>query len=222
MLTVDIQKKLSHFDLNIHFSAADEIVVLFGPSGSGKTTVLNCIAGLGHPDSGIIRLNETAFFDGKPLVPIQKRNIGYLFQDYALFPHMTVWKNIAYGMKSETFAKNLMKELRIEHLADKFPSEISGGEKQRVAIVRAIATEPAALLLDEPFSALDDETREKSHEELLRVHQLWRIPIIMVTHNHEEAKKLGNRILYLDKGRMLDDFVKKDQYTENSRPFVTS
>lgn len=205
MLTVDIQKKLSHFDLNIQFSAANEIVVLFGPSGSGKTTILNCIAGLNHPDSGIIRLNETKFFDGKSLVPIQRRNIGYLFQDYALFPHMTVWKNIAYGMKNEAFAKDLMKELRIEHLADKYPSEISGGEKQRVAIVRAIATEPAALLLDEPFSALDDETRRKSHEELIRIHELWRIPIILVTHNHEEAKKLGNRILYLEKGSIVDE-----------------
>lgn len=205
MLTVDIQKQLSHFHLDIQFSAANEIVVLFGPSGSGKTTILNSIAGLSHPDSGVIRLNETTFFDGKSLVPIQKRNVGYLFQDYALFPHMTVWKNIAYGMKNETFAKELMRELRIEHLARKYPSEISGGEKQRTAIVRAIATEPDALLLDEPFSALDDETREKSHEELLRVHQLWRIPIIMVTHNREEAKKLGNRILYLKEGKVVEE-----------------
>lgn len=203
VLTVDIQKQLTHFHMNIQFSAANEIVVLFGPSGSGKTTILNCIAGLSQPDSGVISLNEKEYFDGRPLVPIQKRNIGYLFQDYALFPHMTVWKNIAYGMKKETFAKDLMKELRIEHLANKYPSEISGGEKQRVAIVRAIATEPDALLLDEPFSALDDETRRKSHEELLRIHELWRIPIIMVTHNHDEAKKLGDRILYLEKGEIL-------------------
>lgn len=205
MLTVDIQKQLFHFHLDIQFFAANEIVVLFGPSGSGKTTILNSIAGLSHPDSGVIRLNETTFFDGKSLVPIQKRNVGYLFQDYALFPHMTVWKNIAYGMKNETFAKELMRELRIEHLARKYPSEISGGEKQRTAIVRAIATEPDALLLDEPFSALDDETREKSHEELLRVHQLWRIPIIMVTHNREEAKKLGSRILYLKEGKIVEE-----------------
>lgn len=213
MLTVDIQKQLSHFELNIQFSAANEIVVLSGPSGSGKTTILNSIAGLSHPDSGIIRLNGTDFFDDKPLVPIQKRNIGYLFQDYALFSHMTVWKNIAYGMKNEKFAKYLMKELRIEHLAAKYPSEISGGEKQRTAIARAIATEPDALLLDEPFSALDDETREKSHEELLRVHQLWRIPIVMVTHNREEAKKLGNRILFLRAGKIVEKKPRKDSVT---------
>lgn len=205
VLTVDIQKKRSHFHLKVQFTAANEIVILFGPSGSGKTTILHCIAGLNQPDSGTIRLNETTFFDGKPLVPIQKRNIGYLFQDYALFPHMTVWKNISYGMKNETFAKDFMRELQIEHLANKYPSEISGGEKQRVALVRAIATEPDALLLDEPFSALDDHTRIKSHEELLRIHQLWRIPIILVTHNREEAEKLGDRILYLENGKLANE-----------------
>lgn len=213
VLTVDIQKQLPHFYLNIQFSASNEIIVLFGPSGSGKTTILNCISGLDQPDSGVIRLNETTFFDGKPLVTIQNRNIGYLFQEYALFPHMTVWKNIAYGMKNEAFAKDLIQELRIEHLTAKYPSEISGGEKQRVALIRAIATEPAALLLDEPFSALDNDTREKSHEELLRVHQLWRIPIILVTHNHNEAEKLGNRILYLKEGKIVEKNPRNDSGT---------
>jgi molybdate transport system ATP-binding protein len=209
MLSIDIKKKLPHFELNVNFSVSDEIVVLFGPSGSGKTTILNCIAGISKPTSGIIRLNDTILFENKKIfVPIQKRNIGYVFQDYALFPHMTVWKNIAYGMKNESFARELMKELRIEHLRDKYPSEISGGEKQRVAIARAIATEPDVLLLDEPFSALDDQTRAKGHEELLRIHKLWRIPIILVTHNHEEAKKLGDRILYLNEGKIHDNEMK--------------
>jgi molybdate transport system ATP-binding protein len=209
MLSIDIKKKLPHFELNVNFSVSDEIVVLFGPSGSGKTTILNCIAGISKPTSGIIRLNDTILFEYKKIfVPIQKRNIGYVFQDYALFPHMTVWKNIAYGMKNESFARELMKELRIEHLRDKYPSEISGGEKQRVAIARAIATEPDVLLLDEPFSALDDQTRAKGHEELLRIHKLWRIPIILVTHNHEEAKKLGDRILYLHEGKIHDNEMK--------------
>lgn len=213
MLEIDIQKKLAHFDLDTSFTAEDEIIVLFGPSGSGKTTILNCVAGLAHPDAGLIKLNGRVFFeDGQAKLPIQKRNIGYLFQDYALFPHMTVWKNIAYGMKNKDFARDLMKELRIEHLQDKYPAEISGGEKQRVAIVRAIATEPDALLLDEPFSALDDQTREKSHEELLRVHQLWKIPILLVTHSREEARKLGDRILYLRDGKISAQPMDKTMY----------
>ncbi|MBE1556716.1 ATP-binding cassette domain-containing protein [Sporosarcina limicola] len=204
MLTVTIQKKLAHFDLDIEFTVTkDEILVLFGPSGSGKTTILNCIAGLTKATSGSIQLNNRPLFEAKKVnVPIQRRKIGYLFQDYALFPHLTVWKNIAYGMKSESFAKELMVELRIDHLEEKYPNEISGGEKQRVAIARALATEPDLLLLDEPFSALDDATRARSHEELLRLHKLWEIPIILVTHSHSEAEKLGSRILYLDEGKL--------------------
>ena len=204
MLTVAIKKRLAHFDLAVNFTVAtDEIIVLFGPSGSGKTTILNCIAGLTKANSGLIKLNDRLLFESpKTNIPIQQRNIGYLFQDYALFPHLTTWKNIAYGMKSDAFAVELIKELRIDHLVEQYPHEISGGEKQRVAIARALATEPALLILDEPFSALDDDTRNRSHEELLRLHQLWKIPIILVTHSHAEAEKLGNRILDLAEGKL--------------------
>ena len=207
MLAVAIEKKLSHFDLVIDFQVAkDEIVVLFGPSGSGKTTILNSIAGLTKATNGVVQLNNRILFEArKKNVPIQQRKIGYLFQDYSLFPHMTVWKNIAYGMKSKDFAQQLMKELGISHLNDQYPNEISGGEKQRVAIARALATEPDLLLLDEPFSALDDDTRERSHEELLRLHKLWQIPIILVTHSKAEAEKLASRILYLDEGKLLHE-----------------
>lgn len=204
MLSVDMQKDLSHFELNVQFNVDSEIVILFGPSGSGKTTVLNGIAGLTKLSGGCIGLNDTVFFeDGKSLVPVQKRKVGYLFQDYALFPHMTVWKNIMYGMKKESFAKKVIEQLKIKHLINQFPHQISGGEKQRVAIARALATEPDLLLLDEPFSALDEETKLKSHDELLRVFKLWRIPIIMVTHNYEEAKKLGDRILFIQEGEII-------------------
>jgi len=204
MLTVTIEKTLSHFDLAIDFKVAkEEIVVLFGPSGSGKTTILNSIAGLTKATDGVIKLNNRVLFESKKInVPIQQRKIGYLFQDYALFPHLTVWKNIAYGMKSEDFTTQLMNELGIGHLKDQYPNEVSGGEKQRVAIARALATEPDLLLLDEPFSALDDATRDRSHDELLRLHKLWEIPIILVTHSHSEALKLGSRILYLEEGKL--------------------
>jgi len=202
MLNVHIRKSLFHFELDVEFVVRNEIVVLFGASGSGKTTILNCIAGLSKANEGLISLNDKIFFKGKKSrVSMQQRKIGYLFQDYALFPHMTVWKNISYGMKSEKLAKDLMEELNIGHLIQQYPHEISGGEKQRVAIARALATEPQLLLLDEPFSALDDETRAKGHHELIRLQKLWGIPVIMVTHSHEEAKKLGDRIIYIKRGK---------------------
>ncbi|WP_240377494.1 ATP-binding cassette domain-containing protein [Bacillus piscicola] len=208
MLEVSVQKQLSHFDLHISFTTDAEIIVLFGPSGSGKTTVLDCIAGLVKPDNGFIRLQERTLFAEKISQPIQKRNIGYLFQDYALFPHKTVWKNIAYGMKDSNLARGLMQELRIEHLRDHYPAQISGGEKQRVALARALATAPNLLLLDEPFSALDDSTREKSHAELLRLQKDWKIPVILVTHSREEAEKLGDRILFVEDGKLVREETK--------------
>ncbi|WP_438311113.1 ATP-binding cassette domain-containing protein [Sporosarcina sp. FA9] len=206
MLNVDIKKSLSHFELTADFIVEkNEIVALFGPSGSGKTTILNCIAGITKATSGSIQLNNHILFKSrKKNVPIQQRRIAYLFQDYALFPHMTVWKNIMYGMKNEHLAKQLLKELKIDHLTEQFPNEISGGEKQRVALARALATEPDLLLLDEPFSALDDTTRARSHDELLRLHKLWKIPIILVTHSRAEAEKLSNRILYINDGKLIN------------------
>jgi len=201
MLFVSIKKQLTHFKLDVEFTLKNEIAVLFGKSGSGKTTILNCIAGLMKPEQGKICLNKKVLFDKKNNVPIQHREIGYLFQDYALFPHMTVWKNIKYGMSNEGFAKQLMKELKIAQLKDAYPHEISGGEKQRVALARAIATEPKLLLLDEPFSALDDSTRAISHEQLLSLHKLWKIPVILVTHSRKEADKLGDRILKIEEGK---------------------
>lgn len=211
MLSVTIHKRLQHFDLDVQFSVKDEIVVLFGPSGSGKTTILNNIAGLSHPDDGHIELNKRIFFmkKQKPL-PVQKRRVGYLFQDYALFPHMTVEKNIYYGVgkkhsadHSETI-RSIIEELGIEHLLSKYPKQISGGEKQRVALTRALATKPQLLLLDEPFSALDQATRLQCHEQLLSLHSKWNIPIILVTHNLEEAQKLGDRILFIERGKFID------------------
>lgn len=205
MLQVNIQKQLAHFEVNVSFTLQNEIAVLFGPSGSGKTTVLNCIAGLAKPNKGIITLNEQKLFASpKHSLPIQQRKIGYLFQDYALFPHMTVWGNIKYGMKNEGFAGELMKELRIDHLTTHFPHQISGGEKQRVALARALATEPELLLLDEPFSALDDATREVSHKQLLRLHKRWEIPIIMVTHSRSEAEKLADIIIEMNEGKIAE------------------
>ncbi|MUK88152.1 ATP-binding cassette domain-containing protein [Ornithinibacillus sp. L9] len=204
MLSVSIQKQLKNYSLEIHFNVNEEIIALFGPSGAGKTTILNCIAGLAHPDQGLIQLENRTFYETKKKpVPIQKRNIGYLFQDYALFPHMTVQKNISYGMKDAHLTEQLIDTVAIRHLLDRYPNQISGGEKQRVALVRALATKPDALLLDEPFSALDQDTRVECQNELLRLHELWKIPMILVTHDLKEANKLADRILKIDKGKSL-------------------
>lgn len=203
MLSIQIKKKLAHFTVDVDLQIDKEIAILFGPSGSGKTTILNCVAGLAQPDQGQIINNGIDFFGAtsKPL-PVQHRNVGYLFQDYALFPHMTVWKNISYGMKNPELTEQMIDVLNISHLLNKFPREISGGEKQRVALTRALATEPSLLLLDEPFSALDYETRLQCQEELLRLHELWGIPILMVTHDLQEARKVGERIFYIKEGKI--------------------
>jgi molybdate transport system ATP-binding protein len=210
MLKAAITKKLHHFTLEVQFSVRKEIVVLFGPSGSGKTTILNALAGLVHPDNGEINLNGITFFEhGRKSLPIQKRKIGYLFQDYALFPHLTVEKNIYYGFKKQQnqihleTIQVLIEDLGIKHLLSKYPKQISGGEQQRVSLTRALATKPELLLLDEPFSALDNKTRLLSQEQLLTLHQKWKIPILLVTHNLEEAERLGNRILFIEKGKFL-------------------
>jgi molybdate transport system ATP-binding protein len=210
MLSIEISKKLAHFVLEAEFQVGNEIVVFFGPSGSGKTTILNCIAGISHPDDGYIDFNGRSFFskNAKPLSP-QRRKIGYLVQDYALFPHMTVEKNILFGIprKNDAAAKKAMKPfidvLKIEPLFAHYPHQISGGEKQRVALARALATEPNMLLLDEPLSALDSETRERAQKELLRIHQQWQIPFVIVTHDLTEAKKLADRIVYFEQGKII-------------------
>ncbi|MBA2174712.1 ATP-binding cassette domain-containing protein [Halobacillus locisalis] len=202
MLTVDIKKTLKTFTLELSFTMTNEVVVLFGPSGSGKTTTLQCLSGLTQPDQGLIDLNGRVLFSNrqKP-VPVQKRGIGYVFQDYALFPHMTVKKNILYGAKNADEAMNIVDTLGIQHLLEVYPNNISGGEKQRVALARAFATEPSLLLLDEPFSSLDEQVKQECHRELLRLHQKWQIPVILVTHDYEEAEKLADRMIHINKGR---------------------
>lgn len=216
MLDVQIQKKLSHFELDITFTAAHEIVVLFGPSGSGKTTILNCLAGLDQPDNGSIRLEGSLLFGEGKSIPVQKRKVGYLFQDYALFPHMSVENNIWYGVSKKDRPNKkgvivqLLDTLKIHHLLKKYPHQISGGEKQRVALARALVTEPSLLLLDEPLSALDEETRLECQDELLRLHKLWKgVPFLIVTHDRQEAEKLGNRILHLKHGKLIDEWEKE-------------
>lgn len=211
MLFVDIQKQLATFTIQFKAIFKKEITVILGPSGSGKTTILNCIAGLNHPDRGVIKLNEKTLYETtQKLVPPQQRKVGYLFQDIALFPHKSVQENIYYALKKKTEVEqinSLITKLQIAHLLDKYPYEISGGEQQRVALARALSIKPHLLLLDEPFSALDDQTRTTCHKILLHLYKDWDIPVIIVTHHLQEAKILGDRLIHIQDGKIVKDEV---------------
>lgn len=210
MLTVEIDKQLPDFRLEMKFTVADNMTVLFGPSGCGKTTVLRCITGLTQPERGYIGLDKTVLYDSsrKICLPSRCRSAGYVFQEYALFPHMTVEKNIIYGVKNKNEKtthsfQGLIKLFKIGNLINRYPAELSGGEKQRVALARALMAEPKVLLLDEPLSALDNEIRSELQDELFRIKSDWKIPLILVTHDLEEARKLGDQIIYMRNGRQI-------------------
>ena len=209
ILDVYIQKKLEFFELDIKFTVGNGLLAIQGMSGSGKTTILNCISGIKTADKGHIRLNSKIFFSSNDNInmKIKDRNVGYVFQNYALFPHMTVKENILFGVnkkytdyeKELSYISDMMK---IRHLMDKYPSEISGGEKQRVAFARAMIIRPDILLLDEPFSALDEDLKEDIYKDLLNIKKSQNIPIILITHNKNEAKILADKIIYIHNGKI--------------------
>lgn len=210
MINANIFKKLHYFDLNVKFNVNKEVVVIQGPSGSGKTTILECIAGINTVYEGEISIGDRIIFSSNKDInlPVRNRNIGYVFQNYALFPHMTVRENIRFGLKSRKvknfeYANYIEKALNISHLENRFPNKISGGEKQRVALARALATKPEVLLLDEPFSALDYDTKNIIYNEFLEFKKAWKIDIILITHDNNEAKLLGDRIIHIDRGNIL-------------------
>lgn len=210
MLDIRITKKLWHFDLELNAKINNQILVLWGPSGAGKTTILHCLAGLLKPDRGFVKLNDRYLFssDEKINVPTRLRNVGYLFQDYALFPHMTVKQNVLYGLKGKSPSgtgldvADLLKSFGVGHLVDRYPGQLSGGEKQRVALARALVVRPQLLLLDEPFSALDKGTKESLRREIKEMHRQWKIPFVLVSHDEEDARFLGEVIVSLENGRL--------------------
>ncbi|HVG07118.1 MAG TPA: ABC transporter ATP-binding protein [Thermoanaerobaculia bacterium] len=188
------------------------VTILFGPSGSGKTTILRCLAGLERPETGTIRFGTDTWLDTERRIssPPQARPIGYLFQDYALFPHLTVEGNIAYGMRRkrpERAARvaELLHRFALEDLARRYPCQLSGGQRQRVALARALATEPRLLLLDEPLSALDASSRVLVRRELRSLLSHLQVPTLLVTHDRVESLALGDRMLVVAEGRILQD-----------------
>ena len=199
------------FSLAVEFCAPPGFTVLFGPSGSGKTTLLDCVAGLTTPETGSITIDERVLFDAstRTNVPVAKRGVGYVLQDLALFPHLTVEQNTEYGLAHlprsvrRQQAAAMLQELRIEHLRRQRPAEISGGERQRVALARTLVTDPSVLLLDEPLAALDAPTKAKIIDDLRRWNQTHRIPVLYVTHSREEVIALGERMLVMERGRFV-------------------
>jgi molybdate transport system ATP-binding protein len=204
-IQVNIFKKIAsrnsnEFTLNAEFKCRNEMIVLFGPTGAGKTLTLNCVAGLEHPDAGYISVNNTVYFDSKENINIspQKRKVGYLFQNYALFPHLTVEENILFGLRSKKDEQELEKMLNlfeIHGLEKRYPSQLSGGQRQRVALARALITQPKILLLDEPFSSLDYTTRVRLRRDLKKIRELIEIPIILITHNPVEAYTMADTLI---------------------------
>ena len=186
------------------------VTILFGPSGCGKTTVLRVIAGLERPDSGLIRCGDDVWFEAGSRISLspQERNIGFVFQDYALFPHLTIRQNIGYalrGIPKGEKARRIDRMLERFELADlgrRYPWQISGGQKQRVALARALIRSPRLLLLDEPLSALDTSLREEVRDELRGHLRKIGIPTILVTHDREETRLLGDQLVVMDKGRV--------------------
>ncbi len=210
MVDIKIYKKMDYFTIDIDISFEGGILVIQGESGAGKTTLLDCIAGLKNPDRGSISIGNRILYSSEKSInlPVKDRNIGYLFQSYALFPHMSVMDNVLYGLKSRkikdfSYAEKVLDSFGIHHIKDKLPSNISGGEKQRTALARAIATRPALLLLDEPFSALDRDTKASVYEEFVSFKENFHMDTILITHDEKEAKLLGDRIIHLKDGKVI-------------------
>ena len=205
-LSIDIEKRLGNFMLRSAFEVDTETFALLGASGCGKTMTLKCIAGIEKPDRGRIILGDRILFDsGKRInVPARDRHVGYLFQNYALFPNMTVKKNISCVAQDRAYAEELMRRFCIDTVAGQYPSELSGGQSQRTALARMLVTKPEVLLLDEPFSALDNYMRTRMEHEILDILEEFKGPSILVTHDRNEAYRLASRIGVMEAGGIVE------------------
>ena len=207
---------------------AGELVALLGPSGSGKTTLLRIIAGLEVPDSGRV------LFDGVDAThtDVRERQVGFVFQHYALFANMSVFENVAFGLRVRPKAKRpnnkeirakvaaLLKLVQLDWIAERYPHQLSGGQRQRIALARALAVEPKVLLLDEPFGALDAKVRKELRRWLRRLHDEMQVTSVFVTHDQEEAMEVADRIVVMNRGRIEQDGAPEDVYDHPASPFV--
>jgi ABC-type Fe3+/spermidine/putrescine transport system ATPase subunit len=185
--------------LDVAFTARVGITVLFGPSGAGKSTCLAVIAGLLEPERGSVRLGDRVLSE----LPAHERRVGLVFQSLALFPHLSALKNVEYGAAKPVDAARWLERMHVVHVASKRPAELSGGEAQRVALARALASQPQVLLLDEPFSALDFALRRQLSEELVTLTRELAIPVVLVTHDRQDAAALATQVVVLERGKVV-------------------
>lgn len=216
---VTLRKRLQHgrsrFDLDVSFSCADSRVVLFGPSGAGKTQTLRLIAGIVAPDAGRVGVAGRLLYDHAQSVSLspQDRRLAFVFQDYALFPHLTVRQNITFartpgwrnpGRRTrDPRVDSWIERFHLQGVADHYPHQLSGGQRQRTALARALVNDPTALLLDEPFAALDKGLRQRLREELLELQVSLGIPLLLITHDDDDVRCLAERVVHLEAGRVV-------------------
>jgi molybdate transport system ATP-binding protein len=218
-LRLDLSVPLRSFDVALALGVGAETFALVGPSGAGKTSVLRAVAGLVRPERGSIACGEDTWFDADRRIDVkpERRSVGYVFQEYALFPHLTVEQNVAFGGGR---SDHLLSRLQIEQLAKAKPADLSGGERQRVALARALARDPRVLLLDEPMSALDPHTRGSVRAELHDLLRELALPTLLVTHDFEDAAALADRVGVLVDGRLRQVGAPADLLGEPADPFV--
>ncbi len=231
-MSIKVERLNKHFNGHtavddVSFSVSEgEFVTLLGPSGSGKSTVLRCIAGLESPDSGVIEIQG----EDVTQVPVQERKVGFVFQHYALFKHMSILDNVAFGLKvrgvsrkdREAKAKELLTLVGLEGLGRRMPTQLSGGQRQRVALARALAPEPKLLLLDEPFGALDAKLRKDLRSWLRKLHDRIGLTSVLVTHDQEEAFELSDRVLVMNHGKIEQEAPPQAIFDKPSTEFVAA
>lgn len=220
MIDIDINKKLhgsnGEMDLDVNLTISEgDFVALAGQSGSGKTTLLRILAGLENAH-GTIKISDTVWLDGKTNILPQKREIGFVFQDYALFPNMSVEKNLLFVSKDKKLADHLLEITELSELRNRLPNTLSGGQKQRVSLCRALMNRPKLLLMDEPLSALDPAMRTKLQNEILTLHKEFGTTTIMVSHDPSEIYRLSNRVVVLNQGEIINDGTPKDVLLKTS------
>ena len=212
---IALQKTLPAFALNAVLQSDARRLAVLGASGSGKSLTLQLMAGLMQPDGCHIRIGGKTWYDGRKSLPVQQRKVGLLFQDYALFPHLTVAQNIGFGLiqnwrnppkKPSEATVHWLDLLQLTAVADHYPAQISGGQKQRTALARALITEPELLLLDEPFSALDADLRRKTRQEVLQLQQRLDIPMLLITHDSDDVAALAEEVWRMEEGRLVREW----------------